>query len=167
VLFSLLTFTGVGALASERAGDPRRTLLVALGAGVALILAAAFGLQPLLRSLIDLSFPARVVVSVALLAPVGVALGMAMPLGLRRLSGLAPAGVPWAWGINGITSVLASALAVAVAITAGFRVATLVAALCYLGALAHAAFGRWPAGDHPAGAAPAEPARPPVAVGAD
>ena len=68
---------------------------------------------------------------------------MAMPIGLRRLSALYPEGVPWAWGINGITSVLASVLAIAVAITWGFAVATLLALACYLGALAHAAFGRW------------------------
>ena len=35
-----------------------------------------------------------------------------MPVGLRRLSALHPAGVPWAWGINGVTSVLASVLAI-------------------------------------------------------
>ena len=43
-----------------------------------------------------------------------------MPIGLARLSALYPEGVPWAWGINGITSVLASVLAIAVAITWGF-----------------------------------------------
>jgi hypothetical protein len=75
---------------------------------------------------------------------VGVTLGMAMPIGLRRLSALHPSGVPWAWGINGITSVLASALAIAIAILAGFTVTTLVALACYLGALAHVRLGRWP-----------------------
>jgi hypothetical protein len=87
-----------------------------------------------------------VAVSVALLAPVGFALGMAMPLGLRRLAGLHPAGVAWAWGINGIASVAASVLAVVVAILFGFAVATLLALACYLGALAHVLLGRWPAG---------------------
>jgi hypothetical protein len=52
--------------------------------------------------------------------------------------------VAWAWGINGITSVLASVLAIVVAITLGFTAATLVAAACYAVAAAHAALGRWP-----------------------
>ncbi len=60
----------------------------------------------------------------AVLAPFGLSLGMAMPIGLRRLSALYPEGVPWAWGINGIMSVLASVLAIAVAITWGFAAAT-------------------------------------------
>jgi hypothetical protein len=147
VLFALLLFTGAGAALSTRFGTRARTALaVALGAACFLIAAAAFGLQPLLRELIDLPFAARVAVSVALLAPVGLALGMAMPLGLQRLAGLHPAGVAWAWGINGIASVAASVLAVAVAILAGFAVATLVALACYLAALAHVLLGRWPAG---------------------
>ena len=109
VLFALLIFTGIGSLVSARAGraDPRRTLIAALGAGAVMIALAAFGLQPLLRALIDLPFAARIACTIALLAPLGVALGMAMPLGLRRLEGLYPSGVAWAWGINGVASVLA------------------------------------------------------------
>jgi hypothetical protein len=142
VLFALLVFTGVGALVSAR-GEPRRTLVTALAAVTLLTVAAAFGLQPLLRALIDLPFAARVVVAVALLAPAGLGMGMAMPIGLRRLSDLHPGGVPWAWAVNGLTSVMASALAVAIAITAGFTVATLVGCACYAAALVHAARGRW------------------------
>jgi hypothetical protein len=117
---------------------------------------ASFALQPLLRGLIDLPFAARVVVAVLLLAPAGLAMGMAMPIGLRRLVDLHPRGVPWAWAVNGLTSVLASALAVAIAITAGFTVATLAACACYLAALAHAARGRWRDGGLPAQSEPGE-----------
>jgi hypothetical protein len=86
----------------------------------------------------------RVLITVALLAPAGLLLGIAMPVGLRRLAGLHPSGVPWAWGINGVTSVLGSALAIFVAISWGFTVATLLAAACYAVATTHAMFGRWP-----------------------
>jgi hypothetical protein len=145
VLFALLVFTGVGALVADRlaARGPRRVLVGALAAATVLTATAAFGLQPLLRALIDLPFAARVAVAVALLAPAGVAMGMAMPIGLRRLVDLHPGGVPWAWAVNGLTSVLASALAVAIAITAGFTWATLAACACYALALLHAARGRW------------------------
>jgi hypothetical protein len=170
VLFALLVFTGVGAMLSGR-GAPRRTLTAALASVAVITAAAAFGLQPLLRALIDLPFAARVALSVLLLAPAGIAMGMAMPIGLRRLQALAPAGVPWAWAVNGLTSVLASALAVTIAITAGFTVATLAACACYVAALVHAARGRWPASSasgHPPAAdraaAPA-PALEPLAPG--
>jgi len=143
VLFALLLFTGVGSFLSGRTTDPRHALIGALAAAVALIAAAAIGLAPLLRALIELPFPARVAVAIAVIAPFGISLGMAMPIGLRRLAATHPAGVPWAWGINGITSVLASVVAVAVAIAFGFDVAIAIALACYLGAVAHAAFGRW------------------------
>jgi hypothetical protein len=146
VLFSLLVFTGIGSLLAGRFADQRRALIGALSISVLLIGASAVGLQDLLRALIELPFAARVAVAVALLAPFGLSLGMAMPIGLGRLAALFPQGVPWAWGINGITSVLASVLAIAVAITWGFAAATVLALLCYVGALAHAALGRWPSG---------------------
>lgn len=100
VLFSLLVFTGLGSLASSRACEPRRALVAALGAACVLI------------------------------APPALLLGTAMPIGLGRLRGLHANAVPWAWAINGVSSVLASVLAVAVAITWGFRVVTLLALAC-------------------------------------
>jgi hypothetical protein len=160
VLFALLVFTGLGALLSSR-GDPRPRLIAALASVTVLTAAAAFGLQPLLRALIDLPFPARVALSVALLAPAGLGMGMAMPIGIRRLVDLHPSGVPWAWAVNGLTSVLASALAVAIAITAGFKVATLAACACYAAALVHAARGRW-AADGATGRLPADPGAEPA-----
>jgi hypothetical protein len=146
VLFSLLLFTGLGAfLSSVLSTDRRRLLGGVLALATVLIVAAAFGLQPLLRTLIGAPFAGRVAISVALIAPGGVILGMAMPLGLTRLSGLYPRGVAWAWGINGIASVAGSALGVAVAILADFEIATLLAAVCYLAAALHALTGQWPA----------------------
>jgi hypothetical protein len=145
VLFSLLVWTGVGSLLSTRWRDPRRALALGLAAVVALLGLGAFGLQPLLRELVHLPLPARAAISVVLLAPIGIALGAPMPLGLRRLEGLHPRGVPFAWGVNGVTSVFASVLGVAVAIYAGFAATTLLAASFYVLALAHVLLGRWPA----------------------
>ena len=146
VLFALLVFTGIGSLASGRAREPRRFLVAALACACGLIAVAAFALQPLLAALIELPFAARVALTIALIAPPAVLLGTAMPIGLARLRELHDSAVPWAWAINGISSVLASVLAVAVAITWGFRAVTLLALACYLVALAHAARGRWPRG---------------------
>jgi hypothetical protein len=144
VLFALLVFTGIGSLLSSGSATPRRTLMTALSVACVLIAASAYGLEPLLRELIGLPFAVRLILTVVMLAPLGLTLGMAMPLGLIRLQGLYPGGVPWAWGINGIASVVASVLAIFTAINWGFAITTLIALVFYLGALAHAAFGRWP-----------------------
>jgi hypothetical protein len=144
VLFALLLFTGLGSLLSERLRERRTGLFAALALVTVLIAIAAFALQPLLRGLIDLPFAARVAIAIVLLAPAGLLMGVAMPVGLKRLAGLHPAGVPWAWGINGVTSVLGSVLTIFVALNWGFTVATLLAAACYAAAAAHARLGRWP-----------------------
>jgi hypothetical protein len=144
VLASLLLFTGVGAAGAARWREPRRALPAALTLAVALILATAFALPSVLHDLIDLPFAIRIGLTAAILAPFGLTLGMAMPLGLARISTLYPGSAPWAWAINGVTSVLAAVLAISVAIVWGFTVATLVAAACYAVAAADAAFGRWP-----------------------
>ena len=145
VLFAVLIFTGIGSHLSSRWTRPRRALSVDLVVVAALIFISAFVLPPMLRGMIGLSFVARVLATIALLAPFGLTLGMAMPIGLRRLSGLHPSGVPWAWGVNGVASVLASVLAVFIAINFGFTVTTVLAGVWYLGALAHVRLGRWPA----------------------
>jgi hypothetical protein len=60
---------------------------------------------------------------------------MPFPLGLARLRDLAPVTVPWAWGVNGAASVIASVLAALLALSFGFRVVLLIGAACYAGAL--------------------------------
>ncbi|HLM27537.1 MAG TPA: hypothetical protein VK304_11295 [Thermoleophilaceae bacterium] len=144
VLFTLLVSTGAGAWLSGRGGSPDRTRLIgALAFGCMAIAASIWGLRPLLDALIDIPFALRILCTVVLLAPVGAALGFAMPIGLRRLQGLYPEGVAWAWGVNGVASVVGSVLAIAVAINLGYPWAAGLAVLCYAGALAHAVLGRW------------------------
>jgi spermine/spermidine synthase len=156
VLCSLLIFTGIGAWLSTRWRNPRRAVMIDLAVASALIALSAYLLQPLLGHLITIPFAARVALSLVLLAPFGVTLGMAMPIGLRRVSALYPNCVPWAWGVNGFASVFGAAFGVFVAIEWGFAVATLLALACYLGALAHAAWGAWPRGDEQAQLRPSE-----------
>ncbi len=100
VLFALLAFTGIGARLTERVADGRAGLSRALAIACGLVALTAFGLDPLLRALIDAPFAARVALTVVLLAPAGLTLGAAMPLGLRRLGALHAEGVPWAWGVE-------------------------------------------------------------------
>jgi hypothetical protein len=143
VLFALLIFTGIGSALSGRMAHTRRSLTTLLGVAVGLIVIGAFTLQPLLRGLIDQPFALRVMLTIAILAPFGLVLGMPMPMGLTRFSALYPSSIPYAWGVNGIASVLASVLGIAVAINFGYVASSLVAALCYTVALGHAAYGRW------------------------
>jgi hypothetical protein len=71
---------------------------------------------------------------ISLLVPVSLALGLPFPLGLAHTGegGL----LPWAWGLNGAFSVVATPLANLVAREAGFTALLLCAAVLYVIVLA-------------------------------
>ena len=82
-LASILVSTGLGALLSQRfVHRADRTMPVLLAALAALTVFYQFGLDPLTDSLLSTSLAMRVVVSLVVLAPLGLCLGMFMPLGL-------------------------------------------------------------------------------------
>jgi hypothetical protein len=133
-LFSLLLGTGIGAAWSRRLDDAtlvRSTavmLVVIAGIGLAVIAAAT----PLLNWAIPLSRPIRIAIAVATLTPIGVALGIPMPAGIRLLNARAPQMVTWAWGINGALSVVGATLAIFIAMNWGFGVTLMTASGTYL-----------------------------------
>ncbi|HAD05085.1 MAG: hypothetical protein A2091_12600 [Desulfuromonadales bacterium GWD2_61_12] len=136
ILFSLLVFSGLGSLLSDRVGrGAERAMLVRVL--LALLLLSnlyIFGLGPLLGALLTLGELWRCVVAVLLLAPLGLLMGMPMPLGLRLLHADGQL-VPWSWGINSATSVLGAIVAVIVAMNFGFIVTLLCGEAIYALAL--------------------------------
>src|SRR4029077_12116343 len=87
---------------------------------------------PLVTWAIPFERNVRMLVALALLVPMGVALGIPMPTGIRLLRARAAHMVTWAWGINGALSVLGATLAIFIAMNWGFRVTLLAASLTYL-----------------------------------
>jgi ABC-type Mn2+/Zn2+ transport system permease subunit len=77
---------------------------------------------------------ARCLVAGVLLVPLGLLMGMPLPLGMR-LFHKDNTLIPWSWGINSATSVLGAILAVVVAMNAGFTITLLIGTLLYLLAL--------------------------------
>jgi hypothetical protein len=133
VLFSLLLFSALGSyltafLSAERQGA---RLLAILGGLVALVVVYILALPPIFYGLVHLPLPARIALAVVLMAPLAVMMGMPMPMGIRKLADTAPDLVPWAWGVNGATSVMGSVGALVIAILSGFNQALLVGAGLY------------------------------------
>jgi hypothetical protein len=135
-LFSLLLGTGVGSLVSRRieAARVQGATVRALVAIVILAVVAIFALP----GLIDIAIPAplsiRMITAVAILMPIGVLLGMALPGGMRVLAATRQDIVAWGWGINGAFSVVGATLAVFIAMNWGFSVTLLAGGLVYAGA---------------------------------
>jgi len=139
VLFALLTFSGIGSFLSNRLvaaeADPRRgqRIVIPLLAGVVVLY--SFLLPPLFRAGLGWSLEARILLSVLLLAPLGLLMGMPFPLGIRLVNRTNDALVPWAWGVNGCASVLGSILSVMLAQSIGFSAVMLLAVAIYLAGL--------------------------------
>jgi hypothetical protein len=133
-LFSLLLGTGLGAAWSRRFDREhlRRTGAVGVAAVAVLALAVIAVMTPIVSWAIPLPRAARMAVAVAMLVPLGVALGVPMPTGLRMLSSESAQMIPWAWGMNGALSVLGATLAIFIAMNWGFRVTLLAASATYL-----------------------------------
>lgn len=133
---SFLAASGIGSILVQRweAGLRVGLLLKAVVGGIALIsLCSIFWLGEIFTWATGFSFAARLVLTAALIAPLGLLMGMPFPLALGSLARHAPGLIPWAWGINGCGSVISSMLATLLAIHYGFSTVVVVAALLYLG----------------------------------
>jgi hypothetical protein len=75
------------------------------------------------------SYLARACLLLVLVAPVSLALGLPFPLGLGRTG--TTGFLPWAWGLNGAFSVVATPLANLIAREAGFSRVLLSATILY------------------------------------
>jgi spermidine synthase len=144
-LFSLLLFSGLGSLWSGRsAHEPVRRLRYLFPLLLALVALHALAGGRLLHATIGWALPARLAVTVALMAPLGFLMGMPFPLGMRWAGTRYAGSVPWLWGVNGVMSVLGSALSTTVAIHAGLTVTLVIAGAVYgLAWLAMAREMRW------------------------
>ena len=94
--------------------------------------AEAIALPRIVPALLPFSLWARVAMATALIAPLGLAMGIPFPLGLQRTGRGALPAPPFYWGLNGIMSVIGSVSTVFVALTLGFQTAMLLGCGCYV-----------------------------------
>jgi len=145
VVFLLLLSSGAGSLASRKwmAQIQHARLPLAFIAGVLLLY--VFILPGLLNALVGLPFAVKLLVSAALLVPLGLAMGMPFPTGLQALASTPVPEFPvvhqgefqdsvveWAWAMNAGSSVLGSVLAMVIAIRYGLNITLACGAAAYL-----------------------------------
>jgi hypothetical protein len=129
VLGSLLVGAGFGAWLAGRIAESRHRLV---GFLVPLVVGAiVFLLLWLADRTIGQSFAVRATISVTALTLAGAMMGMPFPLGMAKFDDRDRS---WYWAINGATSVLASVLALVIALLAGFAVVLGCAVVSYLAA---------------------------------
>jgi hypothetical protein len=130
VLTGMLVFSGLGSLSTPHFdARPRHGMAIAAAVVVTWCIATLLLLQPLILGTLDWPFAARAGLLLLLIAPVSVALGLPFPLGLNRAG--TGGFLPWAWGLNGAFSVVATPLANLIAREAGFSRVLFCAAILY------------------------------------
>ncbi len=137
VLFTLLLASGIGSFLTSGAAPQSLRRSATLRLGSLLFTLALFGLltPAVTHQLQAATTPIRILVAIILLAPLGLLMGMAFPLGMKLASANSPGITPWLWGINGATSVCASVLAVVIAMYSGISTSFWVGFAAYVVAL--------------------------------
>jgi hypothetical protein len=145
--------SGAGSIAARRWMEETKRIRLVLTAIVAAVIAYMFLVPLLLTATVGLPFLLKLAISAGLLAPLGFAMGMPFPTGLRALSARTPepvllAGgdaavvaaedslVEWAWAMNASASVMGSVLAIVIAIHFGLNATLAAGAVAYLAAAA-------------------------------
>jgi hypothetical protein len=140
VLFSFLLFSGLGAAVAGklRLTSARLPLLLVVASAIA----CALWQPALLDATLGLETPVRIAIAVGVLALPAFLMGMPFPVALSKLTGESKPFLPWALAINGGASVVASIVAILVAMEGGFTAVFACAAASY--ALAWWTAGRLP-----------------------
>lgn len=137
VIFSMLLAAGLGSAASGKLklSDERGWQVPFIGVlvtGTALVL-----LYSALANLaLSLPLPGRVLAAGAMIFPVGFFLGMPFPLGVLAIRDRPPGAVAWAWGMNGLFTVVGGLVSVLASVAWGFNNTLLGALALYAVAFA-------------------------------
>lgn len=135
-LFSILVSTGIGAAVSARflrkQGMPRLLPVLILAA----VTAIAYGSPVIVDACISLPLALRALVVALAIAPVGMLLGMPFAYGIQVVERVNPSFVPWAWAVNGSTTVIGSISTVILSMNFGFAAVLVLSAALYLIAFA-------------------------------
>lgn len=136
VLCAFLVFAAAGSwltarLQGGKMGRSYLTVVITIMASISLTYLII--LPEVFKALIHLPDPTKIAISIALIAPLAVCMGMPFPTGTMRLANTARDSVPWAWAINGFASVVGAVLATLLAIHLGFAAVIILAVLIYAG----------------------------------
>jgi len=141
VVFLMLLSSGAGSVLSRRCITRPANVRPVIALIVAGILSYLYLLPRILTSMVGLDFYVKLILSALLIVPLGLAMGMPFPTGLRALTRSLAARPPsagyenaieWAWAMNAAASVLGSVLAMVVAIHFGLAATLLGGAAAYL-----------------------------------
>jgi MFS family permease len=133
VLFSMLTFTGLGSYWSGKVNISKlfQALTCFLFFAGLLVGFATVCLEWVVPKTIGFSLSWKIVIMIFFTGIMGFFMGTAFPSGVRLMSQSNASSVPWVWALNGGASVLGSIIAMAIAMSYGYRMTIALGALTY------------------------------------
>ena len=141
VLFTLLISSGMGSRFSGkfsngqdggvRIREFKLYLLILCG----LIIIYAILLPYIFNKILLEGIIWRQLISFTFLFPLGFFMGMPFPTGIKLLERYNAGIIPWAWCINGCSSVISSVLVILIALSFGFKITLILSAVAYAGGL--------------------------------
>jgi spermidine synthase len=133
ILFTMLLSAGIGSFMSEklRISAFSRWFVPFIGVVLTVILVLAILPQ---AKVFFLGTPlvVRILFVTLMIFPVGFFLGMPFPLGISTLESQPDGVIAWAWGMNGLFTIVGGLLAVIFSIQWGFTITLLIACATYL-----------------------------------
>ncbi len=132
ILFTLLLFSGIGSYTVKYETLTAKTYItrpLILCVVLAILSGLVYYLRPVLAHN-DTSM--RITLSVLLLIPASLFLGMMFPLGIAAAKKKHAGLLPWFWALNGAASVFASIFAVVISMSYGASASYAIGLLCYI-----------------------------------
>jgi hypothetical protein len=137
VIFTMLVAAGIGSLSSERLGiSPKKRWQIPFIAVVLIGLVTLVCQDWLFDFGLAFGQVGRAFFASLVIFPVGFFLGMCLPLGILAIEGRPQGAVAWAWGMNGVFTVVGGVGSVLLSLAYGFTVTLIVALALYLLAFA-------------------------------
>lgn len=133
VVFALLVAAGTGSYVSGKMKiSPTRMWQVPFIGTLLSIALILFVHQPYFQYFLTYPVLIRVLAAIALLFPSGFFMGMCFPLGIFTIREQPTGAVAWAWGMNGLFTVIGGILSVLISIYLGFKITLMVGMLIYI-----------------------------------
>ncbi|MBI2558963.1 hypothetical protein HYW20_06600 [Candidatus Woesearchaeota archaeon] len=133
ILSGLLLWMGLGSYATQKFNESHYEKFRVYGFPLLLFFIVSYSLfcYYILMRLLFLPFLWRISISILILMPLGILIGMPFSIGISKLGQKNKEMIPGAWAINGIFSVVGSIFAVVFALNLGFRKTMLISAATY------------------------------------
>lgn len=133
VVFAILLAAGTGSLVSSKIGISvqKKWYIPFIGiliSGFLLTVSYTYVFKVFLASPTLI----RIFVAAVMIFPLGFFLGMPFPLGIMALENKPHGAIPWAWGMNGLFTVIGGLLSISLSIYVGFNLTLLFTLLIYL-----------------------------------